>query len=351
MRRRLIRTAVLAVLTLAAAGLYFADALTVPHAGFDGEILLVVERGTSSRELAALLARRGVIRDEWRFLAVRALRREAVLQAGEYQFSRPASAWAVFDRFVRGDVYLHHVTMPEGATVFDVARILARLDWIGPGEAEQAVRDAALIRDLDPVAETLEGYLFPSTYFVSRGTSAARICGTMVRQFRTEWKRLAGEGNVREVVTLASLVERETGVAEERKLVASVFRNRLRRGIKLQCDPTVIYAALLEERYDGVINRSDLDSPHPYNTYRHAGLPPGPITSPGAAALDAAIRPAETDYLFFVAKPGGSGGHEFSKTLAAHNRAVARYRRGVGEASRQGQADSVSGAEASGAGN
>ena len=191
-----------------------------------------------------------------------------------------------------------------------------------------AASDPSPIRDIDPEADTLEGYLFPSTYRLSRRSTVAQVCRLMTDQFRTVWKKLDVTGKPREVVTLASLVEKETGRPEERPRVAAVYKNRLTRGIKLDCDPTTIYAAMLQNRYRGKIYRSDLNSEHPYNTYRHSGLPPGPIANPGEASLRAALMPAETDDLYFVARPDGSGGHNFSQTLREHTRAVAEYRRG-----------------------
>ncbi len=324
---RRLRIIVAALLLSGGAGAYLYHAVSEPYAGFETKTIVQIERGQDARQMARLLEGRGVVRSRWRFLLVRLLRPRAILQAGEYGFDRPASAWEVFDRIVRGDVYYYAVTVPEGSTIFDTARILARLDWISQEEALAAVRDPELIRDLAPGAETLEGFLFPSTYFVTRNASAREICQMMTARFRQVWRELGDGPEAEKTVTLASLVEKETAVPEERPLVASVYSNRLKRGIRLECDPTVIYAAILEGRYQGVIRQSDLASPNPYNTYQHAGLPPGPIASPGRASLEAALRPARTDYLFFVAKPGGSGAHVFSRTLAAHNRAVGRYRR------------------------
>ncbi len=184
-----------------------------------------------------------------------------------------------------------------------------------------------VIHDIAPSAQTQEGFLFPSTYRVGHFTTAAALCQMMTSQFRKEWKLLTPDPSADglKTVTLASMIEKETGVPKERTLVASVFQNRLRIGMTLDCDPTVIYAALLQERYRGVIHRSDLDNQHPYNTYRHAGLPPGPIANPGASALEAALHPAETGFLYFVANPGGDG-HVFSSNLAAHEKAVQSYR-------------------------
>jgi UPF0755 protein len=194
----------------------------------------------------------------------------------------------------------------------------------------RATADTAVIRDLAPQAKTLEGYLFPSTYRLSHSITAPELCRLMTDQFRKHWKKLAsGRGiDVVKTVTLASLVEKETGVATERPLVAGVFENRLKKGMRLECDPTTIYAALLENRYRDVIHRSDLDSQNPYNTYQHVGLPPGPISNPGMEALLAAVEPAQTEYLYFVAKPDG-GGHQFSTTLAGHHTATKQYRHGA----------------------
>jgi UPF0755 protein len=186
-----------------------------------------------------------------------------------------------------------------------------------------------MIRDLDPRAPSLEGYLFPNTYRLSRHTTPERLCRTMTGKFRDAWKTLRTSEDVHNTVTMASLVEKEGKLAEERPRIASVFNNRLDIGMRLECDPTTIYAAILQKRYSGVIHRSDLESDHPYNTYRHAGLPPGPIANPGLASMRAALAPSNTDSLYFVARADGSGGHEFSSSIAAHVTAVDRYRRAL----------------------
>ncbi len=188
-----------------------------------------------------------------------------------------------------------------------------------------------MIRDLDPRAPSLEGYLFPNTYRLSRHTTPERLCRMMTAKFREAWKSLHTTADVHDTVTLASMVEKEGKLAEERPRIAAVFANRLRLGMKLDCDPTTIYAAMLEKRYSGVIHRSDLDRDHPYNTYRHAGLPPGPIANPGLPSIRAALAPADVDSLYFVARADGSGGHEFSSTIAAHKNAVDRYHRALGK--------------------
>jgi UPF0755 protein len=219
--------------------------------------------------------------------------------------------------------------VPEGFNMFDVANDVAKLGTMSPETFLAAARDPSLIRDLDPQAETLEGYLFPNKYRVLRRTTAREICKMMTDAFRAHWKNLgaAAGASVHDAVTLASLVEREARLPQERTLVASVFQNRLRMGMRLDCDPTTVYAALLDKRYRGVIHQSDLASENPYNTYTHAGLPPGPIANPGVGSIQAALAPAATPFLFFVAKGDGSGGHTFSESLQQHEAAVTAYRR------------------------
>ena len=320
--------AVLVLLALGAAG-YLAFRLNRPYQGFSGPIFLEFPRGTSTSEMAAQLAKAGVVRRRLDFLLARLGRRGRRLQAGEYRFDRPASPREVFDRIARGDIFFYELVVPEGKNMFDIA---AALEQIGLFKADvflKAARDPALIRDLDPGAPTLEGYLFPQTYRLSRKTTPERLCQIMTAKFREVWQSLHTGADVHDTVTLASMVEKEGKLPAERSVIAAVFENRLRRGMKLDCDPTTIYAALLDHRYRGTIYRSDLESDHPYNTYRHTGLPPGPIANPGLASLKAVLAPAESEALYFVLQPGGSGAHEFSKNIAAHEAAIAKYRRGL----------------------
>jgi UPF0755 protein len=255
------------------------------------------------------------------------MRPGARLLAGEYQFSEAASVLTVFDRIARGDVFFYELTVPEGSNMFDIAASINRFDFMKGADFLRVARDPTPIRDLAPDAPTLEGYLFPSTYRIERTTTVKQLSHMMTDLFRKHWRELqTSRATVNAVVTLASLVEKETALSEERPVVASVYANRLGLGMPLDCDPTTIYAALLEGRYRGTIYRSDLDNASPYNTYRHAGLPPGPIANPGLAAIKAALAPAATSYLYFVAKPDGSGGHQFSENIEAHNRAVDQYR-------------------------
>jgi UPF0755 protein len=224
--------------------------------------------------------------------------------------------------------------IPEGYNMFDIAEAVAKLGGADHRVATArqflaAARNPALIRDLDPKAATLEGFLFPNKYRVYRHTTAQQICRMMTQQFRQQWAALNTHANVHETITLASLVEREAKLPEERPLVASVFRNRLHIGMKLDCDPTTVYAALLDGRYRGTIYRSDLESPNAYNTYQHAGLPPGPIANPGLSSIRAALETPNTPYLYFVAKADGSGGHNFSDSLRQHEANVALYQRNL----------------------
>jgi UPF0755 protein len=310
------------------AGVYAIRQLTKPWKGFTDPVTIEFPRGTNSGRMASMLADQGVIEHPWLFLAARAVRHGARLQAGEYQFTKAASPLEVYSRISRGDIYYMELLVPEGFNIFEVADAVAKLGTMSAGTFLEAARDPALIRDLDPKAETLEGYLFPNKYRVYRKTTAQEICRMMTDEFRAQWQTVAkSAGSVHDTVTLASMVEREARLPEERPRVASVFHNRLRIGMRLQCDPTTVYAALLEDRYRGVIYQSDLENQNPYNTYQHAGLPPGPIANPGLSSLKAALAPEDTPYLFFVAKADGSGGHNFSDSLQQHVAAVAHYRR------------------------
>jgi UPF0755 protein len=322
--------AVVALLCLAGAAVLGVLSLREPYGNFSGDgVFLDIAKGTSTRAIANKLAALGIIRSPAQLLLVRALHPSKAIQAGEYLFAGTASTLTVFDRLTRGDIYYLELTVPEGSNMFDVAGLAGELGWIDPADFLAIAGDPTSIRDLDPRAPSLEGYLFPSTYRVTRKTTARQICHLMTSQFRKQWTALGGaKKDVHSTVVLASLIEKETAAPQERPLIASVFRNRLDKGMTLDCDPTTIYAAMLEKRFRGVIHRSDLRSENAYNTYRHAGLPPGPITNPGLASIKAAIAPAATGYLYFVAKPDGSGSR-FARTMEEHNRNVKEYRRGL----------------------
>jgi UPF0755 protein len=299
------------------------------YRGFEEPVFVDIGHGMSSRDIAAELARKGVVRSDWIFLTVRALRPRAKLQAGEYRFAISETPWQVFEKIRRGQVFYQDFTVPEGSNIFDIASLVENAAGMRADDFLQAASDAASIRDLDPGAPSLEGYLFPSTYRITHHTTAKQLCRMMTTEFRKHWRTLTSTSpgaDVHRTTTLASLVEKETGLPAERALVASVFENRLARNMALQCDPSTVYAALIENRYRGTIYKSDLASRNPYNTYTHTGLPPGPIANPGIEALTAALHPAATDYLYFVARPDAPGSHHFSATLAEHEKAVATFR-------------------------
>jgi UPF0755 protein len=297
------------------------------------ETFVEVEPGSSGARIALELETAGIIRSHFAFDLLRYWKR-GTLRAGEYRFDHPASAAEVYARIARGDVFTRTVTIPEGSNLFDIA---ARLEQAGFGPRGDflaaAARQTNLVADLDPQANSLEGYLFPDTYHLSRKATPQQVCALMVRQFRTEAAQLGLNENVHAVVTLASLVERETAIDTERPLVASVLENRLAAGMPLMTDPAVIYGLQLENRWRGTIYQSDLTRDTAYNTYLHKGLPPGPIANPGTRSLRAAMNPAKTDYFYFVAADANPQGHSlFSRSLEEQNHNVAGYRNAVKKA-------------------
>jgi UPF0755 protein len=327
--KHLIRIAGALLLIACGAAVWMYAQITKPYKGFDQPVFVEFQHGTSTGAMADVLVAKGVVRSRWEFLLARALRRGVTLQAGEYRFEKPNSALGVLARIARGDIYYMELLIPEGYNIFDVAGAVEKLGTMSAETFLAAARDPSLIRDIDPTAETLEGYLFPNKYRVYRHTTAQQICKQMTGEFRAQWQALGGGADVHHAVTLASLVEREAKLKPEQPEISSVFHNRLKIGMKLDCDPTTIYASLLDGHWRGVIHRSELDSDNPYNTYKHVGLPPGPIANPGLGALKAALQPADTQYLYFVAKADGSGGHSFSDSLHKHLAAVAQYQHNV----------------------
>jgi len=292
----------------------------------------VVAQGASADAIGRQLQGLGLVRHPLVFRALVRLRAVGGrLRAGEYSLEGPLSLSEILEKLLRGDVARRPLTFPEGRSLEEMASLLAG-QGLDPAAFLKAARDAAPIRDLDPGARDLEGYLFPDTYDVSQAPGAAALLvQRMVQRFREvvepELPAAAARSlGVRELVTLASLVELETARPEERPRIAAVFLNRLERGMRLQTDPTVIYALRKAGGYDGNIRRKDLEIDSPYNTYRYAGLPPGPIASPGREALLAVLHPAPVPDLYFVSRNDGS--HQFSRTLAEHERAVDRYQRG-----------------------
>jgi UPF0755 protein len=320
--RRFLLLLLLLLLLVLGSGAWFLLAPAGPHL----ETFVEIAPGTSSNGMGRQLEERGIIRSRYAFDVVRMLK-HGTLKAGEYRFDHPASVFSVYDRLRRGDVYYRIVTVPEGYNLFDIANVVEAAQLATRDDFLAAAHeDTALIHDLDPAATSLEGYLYPDTYRFQRSDTPMTMLHAMVKRFRREAAQIGLTGEMHRTVTLASLVEKETPVASDRPLVASVMENRLRANMPLMTDPTVIYAAMLEKRYRGAIYQSDLQRESAYNTYRHAGLPPGPICSPGAASLKAALHPAATDYLYFVADPAASGHSRFAKTLEEHQRNVAAYR-------------------------
>jgi UPF0755 protein len=316
---------------------------------------LLLRPGYSSRRIAIELKKAGIIRDERVFWLWHVLHRKRSLKAGEYQFERQANLPRVYDRIARGDIYFHVVTIPEGYTMFDIAKAI---EGAGLGTAADFLRVAEtqtqLVSDLAPQATSLEGYLFPNTYQFTRTQTLEEMAAAMVHQFRQVAQQIglnsAHSGPVADpssgpktspnsdpnslanpdlhaIVTMASIVEKETAVPEERPLVAGVYYNRLAQRMALDADPSVIYAELLAGTYQGSLHHADLSVNSPYNTYRFPGLPPGPIGNPGRSSLAAALHPESTDFLYFVAD--GNGHHRFAHSLEEHNRNVAAYRRAL----------------------
>jgi UPF0755 protein len=325
----------LPVVAVAAGGaLWLALDFVSPYRGYAGNKLLVVEPGEHASRVARRLVSQGVLRHRGPFLLGYWIGRPRhALRAGEYMFERPLRPLDIYRKLVQGDVYLHPIVIPEGSDCFDIARILNLRLGIDPAQFRRVTQQTMMIRDLDPRAPSLEGYLFPDTYRFARGVSAATVALTMLGRFRRVVAARLGDQRPplpegwHEVMTLASLVEKETPEASERAIVAGVFERRIEKGMALQSDPTVVYAARLDHRPAGPITQSDLQLDSPYNTYRHAGLPPGPIANPGLASIRAALHPAGGEALYFVAN--NHGGHVFARTLAEHQHNVARYRREI----------------------
>ena len=290
---------------------------------------LLLHSGYSTRRIAAELKKAGVIRSETAFLLWHALHPKLSLKAGEYLFERAASLPQIHERIARGDIYFHVVTIPEGYTMFDIAKAM---EEAGLGSAADFVHVAEtqtqLISDLAPEAKSLEGYLFPNTYEFTRTETLEEMATTMVHQFRQVAQQIGLNSDVPRIVTMASIVEKETAAPEERPRVASVYYNRLAQRMALDADPSVIYAELLTGAYQGSLHHADLAVKSPYNTYRFPGLPPGPIANPGRGALEAALHPDSTKFLYFVSD--GNGHHRFARSLEEHNRNVAAYRRALG---------------------
>jgi UPF0755 protein len=312
------------VLVIAGLAAWLGWALLVPLAPAH-ETFVLLPPGLPTRQIARRLEASGVIRSRRAFLLLHYCHRSRTLKAGEYRFDAPQNSVQVFGELARGEIYTHTVVIPEGFNIFEVAQAIQQA---GLGTADDflaATRaEVGLARGFDPQATSLEGYLFPDTYQFTRTQSVHDMAQVMVRRFEQESRQIGLSENVHAVVTMASIVEKETSIDSERPLVAGVYYNRLQRHMPLAADPTVVYAALLNQRYRGAIYQSDLQFDSVYNTYKHPGLPPGPVANPGIASLKAAMNPSRSDYLYFVAD--GQGGHRFTSSYEEHTRNVAAWR-------------------------
>ena len=305
--------------------------LDVAHDGFGGNgVFVTVEVGDSTAVIARRFVEAGVVSDRWIFrFAVWYGGVDRGLQAGEYFIDRALSPVGLVDKISSGRVFLRGITFPEGLTLTQMASIF-EAEGFGESDAFTAAsKRVELITDLDPDATTLEGYLFPETYSLPRDATADDLVEAMVDQFRVVFdeelqaRAVERQMSVRELVTLAAIIEKETGSVEEHPLVSAVFNNRLRLGMPLQSDPTVIFSLEQDGLYDGNLTRDNLQHDSPYNTYRYSRLPPGPIAAPGGAALRAALAPADVSYLYFVSRNDGT--HAFANTLQEHNRNVREF--------------------------
>jgi UPF0755 protein len=338
---------------LAAAG-WFAWAISTP-AEPAGQTFVLLHPGYSTRRIAAELKSAGVIRSEEAFILWHYVHRHRSLKAGEYLFEKPDNIINIQKRLRRGDVYFHTVVVPEGFTMFDIARAI---EAAGLGPAQDFLKvaqfDTELISDIAPGAHSLEGYLFPDTYDFTRLMTMHEMAAAMVKQFRqvahqiglmeaphaalvashqtqpisaTDPAAPGSQTDIERTVIMASIVEKETRVPDERPLVASVYYNRLGQNIALDADPSIIYAELLAGTYTGALHHADMQFQSPYNTYRNPGLPPGPIANPGRSSLEAAMQPAQSDYYYFVAD--AEGHHRFAHSIEEHDKNVAAYRKAM----------------------
>ncbi|MEO6260161.1 MAG: endolytic transglycosylase MltG [Thermoanaerobaculia bacterium] len=320
---------VFVVLFATGGGWFLWRAVTSPYKGYsEASRSVEVHKGLRTSAILHRLQTAGVVRDQYvPLIYMKILRHGESVKAGVYEFSKPMSAAEVIEKLIRGEVSLRTVTIREGLDRFATGRLFVQERLGSAKEWDALTADPELIRDLDGQATSLEGYLFPDTYKFSPGTPAKTIVAAMVRNFRkhfgSELSFITTGLSLHQTVTLASIVETEARLPQERPVVASVYLNRTHKDMLLGADPTVIYALKLAHRWDGNIHKEDLQIDSPYNTYRFHGMPPGPIANPGLASLQAASAPAKTDYLYFVAKHDGS--HAFSTNLEEHNRNVQTY--------------------------
>jgi UPF0755 protein len=327
-RRGLISILVLlAIILCAFLVLYFGYFLISPAGSRENEEIFIVEKGSSLRKVAAELEERELIKSKGLFMMWAYLKGGARdIKAGEYGLTQVMAPAKIFNILTSGAVKTHPLTIPEGLTANQIADLLSKRNLVNKRDFTYLANDKNLAASLHIDSNSLEGYLFPDTYLISRDMGARDLIELMVHRFWDVFNALVKDidtsMSVMEIVTLASIVEKETGLAAERPLIASVFLNRLKKRMRLESDPTVIYGI---KDFDGNLKRKDLCTPNPYNTYIYHGLPPGPIANPGRESLMAVIHPADTDYLYFVSKNDGS--HYFSSSLKEHNKAVYKYQK------------------------
>jgi UPF0755 protein len=327
---------ILAAAAVVFTGIDFYRKVFTPFAGYGsgyGEPVIVnIKKGSSAAAIARLLDKNKIIAGDYYFrIYYRLFFNKTSFKSGEYRFDRPMTMREVIEKLAEGKVLLYKITIKEGLIIDEIARYLAGHPHIKivAGDFLRPARSPQPVHSLDPAAPDLEGYLFPDTYLVRKDVTAAELVRLMVDKFKKnfthamKWRADELGLSIRQVVTLASLIERETAVREERFLISSVFHNRLRQRMLLDCDPTVIYALKRDDLYRGKLGYAELKYDSPYNTRLHKGLPPGPICNPGYASIEAALYPENTNYLYFVAKDQGS--HYFSETLTEHNWAVRKY--------------------------
>jgi len=331
--KRLLIAFIVLILIGAGAAAWLVTGVNRPYQGYQGgEQFVEIPQGTGPAGIARRLAEAGVVINTTTFrIAVWLTGEGRRLQAGEYRFDHPVTARQVVDKIARGEVYLRPLTFPEGLTMRQMADLYEQKGFGTAAAFMAAAKNAALVSSIDPTADNLEGYLSPETYALPRRATAEQLVARMVAGFEKALspqvrQDAAARGlSVRQLVTLASIVEKETGNPGERPLVAAVYSNRLKIGMGLQCDPTVIYALEKAGRYTGNLTRENLTFDSPYNTYRYPGLPPGPIANPGRSSLQAAADPASVPYLYFVSRNDGT--HAFATTLEEHNRNVEEFQR------------------------
>jgi UPF0755 protein len=333
-RFRFILISVIVFAVVICLGVYYVYSLVYsPFKGYSEEKkIVVIQRGSSVDDMIHTLVYAGVLKDEQGFKVILKFKGgERSLLAGEYLFDRPMSAMEVYDKFRRGDVYYHRFTVPEGKDIYDISAIAEAEGLFRKEDLLSIMNDPALILDIDPSADSLEGYVFPDTYLVSRIMEPGEIVAKMIGNFREKYNGnlkgiiIAQGSDLRQIVIIASIIEKETSLPGERSIISSVIHNRLKIGMGLQMDPTIIYALKKDGAYDGNLKREHKAMDSPYNTYKYRGLPPGPICNPGISSLIAACSPADTKYLYYVSKNDGS--HEFSTNVHDHNMAVYKWQK------------------------